>query len=145
MAVIYGGQTRHHDGLRHGQSIAIIVLHAAPTSAGAQLPPTGTAGTTTSSSSSCELLAESAAALPTALALPEGAEWPSVLNPSSLTAAGGFQLRSLAWLCFRGAELWDEFGAASHALIHTGRAGEASVLRGINHLPPCHVIHSECC
>jgi hypothetical protein len=48
-----------------------------------------------------------------------------------LTAAGGFQLRSLAWLCFKGAELWDEFGVASHALIHNGRAGEAAVLHSI--------------
>ncbi|KAF6265912.1 hypothetical protein COO60DRAFT_769153 [Scenedesmus sp. NREL 46B-D3] len=95
--------------------------------AGAQQPYAGAAGT---NGSSCELLASSAAALPAALALPRGADWPDVLRPSSLTAAGSFQLRSLAWLCFRGAEQWDAFGAASLALILTGQADPAAETQG---------------
>jgi hypothetical protein len=104
---------------------------------------------TSSSSSSCELLAGSAAALPAALALPAGADWPDVLSPSSSssssgsgsgssgsgssssTASGRVQLRSQAWLCFRGAAQWDAFGAASHALLQTGRAGEAAVVQSM--------------
>uniref|UniRef100_A0A383VEC8 Apple domain-containing protein n=1 Tax=Tetradesmus obliquus TaxID=3088 RepID=A0A383VEC8_TETOB len=90
---------------------------------GAQLPSAAAAG---ANSSSCELLASSAAALPTALALPAGADWPQVLTNSSVTAAGSFQLHSVAWLCFKGAAQWDAFGAASHALLQTGRAEPGS-------------------
>ncbi|WIA31963.1 hypothetical protein OEZ86_002818 [Tetradesmus obliquus] len=90
---------------------------------GAQLPSAAAPG---ANSSSCELLAGSAAALPTALALPAGADWPQVLTNSSVTTAGSFQLHSVAWLCFKGAAQWDAFGAASHALLQTGRADPGS-------------------
>jgi hypothetical protein len=81
--------------------------------AGTQLSSAAAPGT---NSSSCELLASSAAAVQTALALPDGADWPDVLTPSSFTAAGSVQLHSVAWLCFKGAAQWDAYGAASSKL-----------------------------
>jgi hypothetical protein len=69
----------------------------------------------------CQLLSDTTASLPTAITRPPGAEWPSVL--ANLTPADGIELRSLGWLCFKGAANWDAYGTASHALIVTGKAG----------------------
>lgn len=71
---------------------------------------------------SCLLLTNTTAALPAALSVPPGADWPHELV--DLSANGSMQLRSVGWLCLKGADLWDTLGQATHAAIHAGSAGK---------------------
>jgi hypothetical protein len=70
---------------------------------------------------SCQLLSNTTASLSRDLVLPPGADWAHVLT--NVTPVDGRPLRSLAWLCIKGAGAWDAFGLATHALINTGVAG----------------------
>jgi hypothetical protein len=70
---------------------------------------------------SCSLLTNTTDSLSAQLQLQPNAPWPAVLDDFSTQDT--IQLRSVAWLCIQSAAAWDIFGAASHELIHTGRAG----------------------
>eukprot|EP00882_Tetradesmus_deserticola_P003769 GHRQ01003984.1.p1 GENE.GHRQ01003984.1~~GHRQ01003984.1.p1 ORF type:complete len:373 (+),score=109.27 GHRQ01003984.1:217-1335(+) len=72
---------------------------------------------------SCSLLTNTTGSLPQQLQLQPTAPWPAVLD--TFTTRDAIQLRSIAWLCMQSAAVWDAFGAASHELIHTGRATTA--------------------
>lgn len=73
----------------------------------------------------CQLLTNTSEALPKALQIPVQqptaaaagvVSWPTVLL--NVTSGDSLSLRSHGWLCFRGAELWDEFGTQTHRAIH---------------------------
>jgi hypothetical protein len=74
---------------------------------------------------SCSLLTNTTDSLPAQLQLQPDSPWPAVLD--NFSTQDTIQLRSTAWLCIQSAAAWDTFGAASHELIHTGRAGESAV------------------
>jgi hypothetical protein len=81
--------------------------------------PTGASGHV---DASCSLLTNTTDSLPAQLQLQPNAPWPAVLD--NFSTRDTIQLRSIAWLCIQSAAAWDAFGAASHELIHTGRASE---------------------
>ena len=71
----------------------------------------------------CQLLTDSAAAIPSTLQLIPGKDYPAVLD--NITSEDGIALRSLSWMCFKDDVLWDQFGIASRELIVNGTAGKS--------------------